>query len=84
MPVYDVEQIFTGDAASIIKLKDGTAWGAGNQYGQLGLGHKNSVVSFTRVPFLDDATQFAITFGEVIALKTDGTVWGAGRNLIKH
>ncbi len=83
VPVYDVEQIFTGDAASIIKLKDGTTWGAGNQFGQLGLGHKNSVVNFTRVPFLDNATQFAITFGEVIALKTDGTVWGAGRNLFK-
>jgi hypothetical protein len=83
VPVYNVEQIFTGDAASIIKLKDGTTWGAGNQYGQLGLGHKNSEVIFTRVPFLDNATQFAITFGEVIALKSDGTVWGAGRNLFK-
>ena len=83
VPVYNVEQIFTGDAASIIKLKDGTTWGAGNQYGQLGLGHKNTEVIFTRVPFLDNATQFAITFGEVIALKSDGTVWGAGRNLFK-
>jgi hypothetical protein len=83
VPVYDVEQIFTGDAASVIKLKDGTVWGAGNQYGQLGLGHKNSVVNFTRVPFLDDATQFAITFGELIVLKADGTVWGAGRNLYR-
>ena len=82
-PVYDVDQIFTGDASSIIKLKDGTAWGTGNQFGQLGLGHKNSVVNFTRVPFLDDATQIAITFGEVLALKPDGTVWGAGRNMFK-
>jgi alpha-tubulin suppressor-like RCC1 family protein len=83
VPVYDVDQVFTGDAASIIKLRDGTTWGAGNQYGQLGLGNKNSVVSFTRIPFLDNATQFAITFYEVIALKADGTVWGAGRNLFK-
>jgi hypothetical protein len=83
VPVYDVDQVFTGDAASIIRLKDGTTWGAGNQYGQLGLGNKNTVVSFTRIPFLDNATQFAITFGEVIALKPDGTVWGAGRNLFK-
>jgi len=82
-PVYDVDQIFTGDAASVIKLKDGTTWGAGNQYGQLGLGHKNSIVNFTRVPFLDDAVQIAITFGEVFALKPDGTVWGAGRNIYK-
>lgn len=80
VPVYDVKQIFSGDAASIIRLQDGTTWGAGNQYGQLGLGNKNSKVNFTRVPFLDDATQFAITFGEVFALKPDGTVWGAGRN----
>jgi alpha-tubulin suppressor-like RCC1 family protein len=83
VPVYDVDQIFTGDAASVIKLKDGTTWGAGNQYGQLGLGNKNRVVNFTRVPFLDNATQFAITFGEVIALKSDGTVWGAGKNLFE-
>jgi len=83
VPVYDVEQIFTGDAATVIRLKDGTTWGTGNQYGQLGLGNKNSVVTFTRVPFLDNATQFAITFYEVIALKADGTVWGAGRNLYR-
>jgi alpha-tubulin suppressor-like RCC1 family protein len=79
-PVYNVDQIFTGDAATVIKLKDGTAWGAGNQYGQLGLGHRHSVPSFTRVPFFDNATQFAITFGEIFVLKPDGTVWGAGRN----
>ena len=81
LPVYDVDQIFTGDAASIIKLKDGTAWGTGNQFGQLGIGNKNLVVNFKRIPFLDDASQFAITFNEVFALKSGGTVWGAGRNL---
>ena len=80
VPVYDAEKIFTGDAASVIKLKDGAAWGAGNQYGQLGLGHKNPLARLTRVPFLDDATQFAITSNEVIALKADGTLWGAGKN----
>ena len=80
VPIYDAVQIFTGDAASIIKVKDGTAWGTGNQYGQLGLAHKNPLSTLTRVPFLDDAVQVAITFDEVIALKADGTVWGAGRN----
>lgn len=83
VPVYDAEQIFTGDAASVIRLKDGTAWGVGNQYGQLGLGHNNSLITLTRVPFLDDAVQVAITAGEVLALKPDGSVWGAGRNLFK-
>lgn len=80
VPVYDAAQIFTGDAASVIKLKDGTAWGTGNQYGQLGLGHKNIIASFTRAPFFDDAIQLAITFGEVFVVKPDGSVWGAGRN----
>ena len=80
VPVYDVDQIFTGDAASIIKLKDGSAWGTGNQFGQLGLGNKNLVASFIRVPFLDDASQIAITFEDVFALKGDGNVYGAGRN----
>jgi alpha-tubulin suppressor-like RCC1 family protein len=83
VPLFDVAQVFTGDAASIIKLKDGTAWGCGNRYGQLGLGHDNTVVTFTRAPFLDDAVQIAITFNEVFALKPDGTVWGAGRNYTK-
>jgi alpha-tubulin suppressor-like RCC1 family protein len=80
VPIYDAAQVFTGDAATIIKLKDGTAWGTGNQYGQLGIGNNNGNPAFTRVPFLDDATQMAITFSEVIVLKPNGTVWGAGRN----
>ncbi|HEY1870241.1 MAG TPA: hypothetical protein VGG71_04240 [Chitinophagaceae bacterium] len=80
VPIYDVAQIFSGDAASIIKLKDGTAWGTGNQYGQLGLGNINDVVTFTRTPFFDDVVQVSITFNEVFVLKADGTVWGAGQN----
>jgi alpha-tubulin suppressor-like RCC1 family protein len=80
VPIYDADQVFTGDAATVIKLKDGTAWGAGNQYGQLGLGHKHGVATFIRVPFFDDVTQIAITFSEVFVLKPGGTVWGAGRN----
>ncbi len=80
VPIFDAEQVFTGDAATVIKLKDGTAWAAGNQYGQLGFGHRKSIATFTRHPFLDDATQIAITFGEVFVLKPNGTVWGAGRN----
>jgi len=83
LPVYDVETIFTGDAATIIKLNDGTAWGTGNQFGQLGLGNKNPIARFTRVPFLDDVHQVVITFYEVFALKPDGTIWGAGRNNYK-
>jgi alpha-tubulin suppressor-like RCC1 family protein len=80
VPIYNVDQVFTGDAATFVKLKDGTMWGTGNQYGQLGLGNKNGIASFTRTPFLDDAKEIAITFGEVFVLKPDGTIWGAGRN----
>src|SRR5688572_3754549 len=82
VPIYDADQVFTGDAATVIKLKNGTSWAAAaNQYGQLGFGHRNSAATFTRIPFLDDAKQIAITFGEVLVLKPNGTVWGAGRNL---
>jgi alpha-tubulin suppressor-like RCC1 family protein len=80
VPVYDVARLYTGDCGSVIFLKDGTAWATGNQYGQLGMGNSNSIVSFTRLPFLDDAVQIAITYGEIIALKPDGTLWGAGGN----
>ncbi len=80
VPIYNAEQIYTGDAATVIKLKDGTTWATGNQYGQLGLGHKRAIATFTRHPFLDDAKQIAITFGEMFVLKPDGSVWGAGRN----
>jgi alpha-tubulin suppressor-like RCC1 family protein len=83
VPIYDADQIFTGDASSFIKLKDGTVWGTGNAWGQLGLGTKNAMVDFTRVPFLDDVTQIAITYSEVFVLKPDGTVWGAGKNTDK-
>ncbi|AEW00023.1 hypothetical protein A4D02_29200 [Niastella koreensis] len=80
VPIYDVAKIYTGDAATVIKLKDGTAWGSGNGYGQLGVGNKNATVTFIRSPFMDDAVQVAITSYEVFVLKPDGTVWGSGRN----
>ena len=77
VPVYDAEQISTGDAASIIKLKDGTTWGTGNQFGQLGIGNKNPYPFLVRTPFLDNATQIFITASEVFAVKPDGSVWGS-------
>lgn len=80
VPVYDVAKVYTGNCASVIILKDGSAWTTGNQYGQSGFGNTGDVVNFTRQPFLDDATQIEITSGEIIALKGDGTLWGAGRN----
>jgi alpha-tubulin suppressor-like RCC1 family protein len=80
VPVYDVARLYTGDCGTVVMLKDGTAWATGNQYGQLGIGNQNSVVSFTRQPFFDDAVQIAITYGEMIVLKPDGTLWGAGEN----
>jgi len=81
VPMYGVDKVFTGDAATIVKLKDGTAWGTGNQYGQLGLGNKTGIANFTRVTYCDDVNEMAITFGEVLVMKPDGTVWGTGRNL---
>jgi len=80
VPVYDVAKVFTGDCGTVVILKDGTAWGAGNGYGQLGVGNTNAVLSFMRQPFLDGTTQMVITFGEMFALKADGTLWGAGKN----
>jgi alpha-tubulin suppressor-like RCC1 family protein len=80
VPFYEAEQVITGDAATFIRMKDGAMWGAGNQYGQLGLGHRRGIANFSRVPFLDDATEIAITFGEVFVLKPNGSVYGAGRN----
>lgn len=80
VPIYDVAKVFTGDCSTIAILKDGTAWGTGNIYGQLGLGNTGIVVNFTRQPFLDDAVQMVITFGEMFALKSDGSLWGAGKN----
>ncbi|MCU7547893.1 hypothetical protein OCK74_02150 [Chitinophagaceae bacterium LB-8] len=80
VPVYDAVQLFSGEVASVIKLKDGTAWAAGNQYGQLGIGNRNGTPIMTRVPFMDNAVNIEVTFGEVFILKPDGTVWGSGRN----
>jgi alpha-tubulin suppressor-like RCC1 family protein len=83
VPVYDVARFYTGECGTVIFLKDGTAWATGNDFGQLGIGNTNAVVSFTREPYFDDAVQIAITFGEILVLKPDGTLWGAGNNLYR-
>ena len=80
VPVYDVAKVYTGDISTVVLLKDGTAWATGNTYGQLGTGTANSTAGFVRQPFFDDAVQIAVTYGEIIVLKPDGSLWGAGRN----
>ena len=51
VPVYDAEQVFTGDAASCYQIERWYCMGTGNQYGQLGLGHKRAIVNFYKDSF---------------------------------
>ena len=54
-------------------------WGIGsNVYGQLGLGHNNSVTEWTKLA--DNVAQVSGGVSFTIYLATDGTVYTAGRN----
>ena len=69
---------------------DGTLWSCGfNQYGQLGLGGTyNSSGNIIDIPFVNIFTQVGsdtwtvVTAGHVhtMAIKSDGTLWGCGKN----
>ena len=62
----------------IVKV-DGTLWGRGeNQYGQLGLGHKEFVKDFTKIA--DNVYSVACSGAHTLIQKNDGSVWSCGYN----
>jgi alpha-tubulin suppressor-like RCC1 family protein len=79
----DWQSVFSGpSSSSTLGIKqDGSLWGWGsNYYGQLGLGNTVDVLVPT---LIDDENQWvraAVGPGFVFAIKSDGTLWAAGRN----
>src|SRR5690606_31904685 len=79
----DVIAIDAGYGHSIALKDDGTVWTWGrNNYGQLGNGSDPNTNSLTPVQVSDLTDVVAIAAGDDLnyAIKSDGTVWGWGRN----
>jgi alpha-tubulin suppressor-like RCC1 family protein len=79
----DVRSIAAGDAFSMAIRNDGTLWTWGaNRYGQLGLGHTNSLVEPQQVG--TDANWRTVSAGagayHALAIRDDGTLWAWGDN----
>jgi alpha-tubulin suppressor-like RCC1 family protein len=76
------QQIRCGDYYAFAIKNNGTLWGTGNNnHGQLGIGSTISYMNtFTQVGTATNWKQIATGNSFVIALKTDGTMWGWGQN----
>lgn len=75
----DVAKGVAGGSMTLILKNDGSLWGTGrNTYGQLGLGHQDSVSTPTRIT--DGVVDVVAGSGSVLFLKTDGSLWGMGNN----
>lgn len=73
---------FTTEAFQAVLLQDGTVWTRGaNSQGQLGDGTTTNRYSvFSKVPGVSDAVQISVGQGYILALRSNGSVWGWGRN----
>lgn len=84
-PLKDIVAVSTGFHASYALKGDGTVWAWGdNTYGQIGDGKtgpefktRNSAVQVSGLKFV---TSLEAGANHVLALKSDGTVWGWGYN----
>lgn len=71
-----------GTSTAIAVKTDGTLWGWGraNNYGQLGLGSNTNYSSPKQIGLLTNWTANFFVDEYAVAVKTDGTLWGWGRN----
>lgn len=78
----DVAQIATNGTFSMALKNDGTLWVTGEgKRGQLGLGADvDDAEGWTQVTTITDVADIALGEEFTLVLKTDGTVWGVGRN----
>jgi alpha-tubulin suppressor-like RCC1 family protein len=78
----DWKQVSCGSECSYAVKTDGSLWAWGiNNDGQLGLGNTVNRSSPVRVGALNNwKTVVAGTSSEVVCIKTDGTLWGFGRD----
>lgn len=73
-----------GDGFSMIIMSDGTLWGAGDGFhGQLGIGRSDSEVLMFEQEASRSTNWWKVACGAnfTLAIKTDGTLWGAGMEI---
>ena len=71
--------VSAGSGSTFVIKKDSSLWGTGNNnFGQLGLGHKNDVSQFTKI--LDNAASVSAAEYHTVVVKRDGTLWAFGDN----
>ena len=69
-----------GEATFIIKT-DGTLWAVGKgSSGRLGLGNTNNALTLTQVGTYTDWAKIDAQWSHVLAIKSNGTLWGWGYN----
>lgn len=75
-------KIIVGQFNTIIEKSDGTVWGCGdNNSGQLGLGHKLAVNTFTQFSSVyNNPNKISILSTTLYIERSDGTVWATGYN----
>lgn len=73
--------IQTGLRVTIALKNDGTLWGIGqNSYGQLGMGHNDSVFVLTQIGTDNDWQKISSLGVRCLAIKNNGTLWAWGEN----
>jgi alpha-tubulin suppressor-like RCC1 family protein len=79
LPVSDVRSLDAGIRSSFLIKNDGSLWATGqNYYGNLGTGDKIDKTSFTATSLTSDVVSVSSDGTHTLALKSDGSVWGAG------
>jgi alpha-tubulin suppressor-like RCC1 family protein len=69
--------VSAGSTVTLVVKKDGSLWGTGkNEFGQLGLGHRNEVTQFTKI--MDGAESVSAAQYHTVVVKRDRTLWAFG------
>lgn len=77
----EIKAIAAGRDFAFLLDKNNHVWSFGdNQCGQLGLGHRDSVLTPQLIPNLENIQQISAGFGHALALNMEGVAFGFGAN----
>ena len=81
-PISGVQAVAVGNNNTFFINSDGDLWASGyNYYGELGLGNRDTQLSFTKVESAGSNVKIlAAGIRHTVLLKEDGTLWAAGYN----
>lgn len=78
-----INNIACGDFSIILVDDEGNLWGCGkNDFGQLGMGHKNKVELPTQIPNITNVSQVVCGDDHSVALTNQGDIFACGSNLL--